>query len=259
LKTKKTGLTGKSRSDSEWIYGLNPVMEAARAGRIIKRIVISTARHDKASEVRKEAESRHIPVEFADPVFFDNTFRKGHQGIAAEASPKDYVDIEDLIDIPFRKNEPALFIILDCIEDPRNLGAVLRVADAAGVHGIVIQSHRSATLGSGVSKVSAGAVEYIPVSIVANIKHAFHAMKKRGITIIGAEANAKDTIWDAPFTEPLALVIGSEGKGLRKTVSDQCDILVSIPMHGKINSLNVSVATGILAFEILRQRIKKSL
>jgi 23S rRNA (guanosine2251-2'-O)-methyltransferase len=256
LKTKKSGLTGKSRSDCEWIYGLNPVMEAIRAGRIIKRIVISTARHDKGLEVRKEAESRHISVEFADPVFFDNSFSKGHQGIAAEASPKDYIDLEDLIDIPFRKNEPALFIILDCIEDPRNLGAVLRVADAAGVHGIVMQSHRSATLGLGVSKVSAGAVEYIPVSIVANIKHAFNAMKKRGINIIGAEANASNTIWDAPFTEPLALVIGSEGKGLRKTVSDQCDILVSIPMYGKINSLNVSVATGILVFEILRQRVK---
>jgi len=134
----------------------------------------------------------------------------------------------------------------------------LRVADAAGIHGIVIQSHRSVTLGSEVAKVSAGAVEYVPVSIVANIKHAMYEMKEMGITIIGAEADAEKIVWDLNFKVPLALVIGSEGKGLRKTVRESCDILVKLPMQGKINSLNVSVAAGIFAFEILRQRLHKN-
>ncbi len=243
---------------SEWIYGLNPVLEAIRAGRNIKGIFISSSRHDKVPEIKKEAEDRRIPVKILDRNFFDSTFRKGHQGVAAEVFPKGYVDLDELLDIPSKKKETPLFIILDCIEDTRNLGAILRVADAAGVHGIVIQSHRSATLGSEVSKVSAGAVEYVPVSMAANIKYAIHEMKKLGITVVGAEAEAEKTVWDINLKVPSALVIGSEGKGLRKTVSKSCDVLVKLPMQGKISSLNVSVAAGIFAFEILRQRLHKN-
>jgi len=258
LKIKKTGQTGRLRSDSEWIYGLNPVLEALRAGRNIKGIFISSSRHEKVLELKKEAEGRNIAFKILDPNFFDRSFTKGHQGVAAEVSPKGYVSLDELLSIPLRKKETPLFIILDCIEDPRNFGAILRVADAAGIHGIVIQSHRSVTLGSEVSKVSAGAVEYVPVSIVANIKHAVYEMKKRGITVAGAEADAEKILWDLNFKLPLALVIGSEGKGLRKTVRESCDILVKLPMQGKINSLNVSVAAGIFAFEILRQRLHKN-
>jgi len=254
LKTKKTELTGRSGSDSEWIYGLNPVLEAIRAGRNIKCILISSSRHDKLINIKKEAEIRNIAVKVSDPVFFDHTFRKGHQGVAAEVFSKDYIALDELLDIPFKKKETPLFLILDCIEDPRNLGAILRVADAAGIHGIIIQSHRSASLGPVVSKVSAGAVEYVPVCQVANIKHAIYEMKEKGISVVGTEAAAEKTLWDIDFRLPLALVIGSEGKGIRKTVGNLCDILVNIPMQGKINSLNVSVATGIFAYEILRQR-----
>ncbi len=257
MRIKKTELTGRSVSDNNWIYGLNPVLEAIRAGRNIKCIFISSSRHDKISEINKEAEKKKIPVKIFDPNFFDRTFRKGHQGVAAEVSSKDYVPLNDLLEIPFNKKETPFFLILDCIEDPRNLGAILRVADAAGIHGIVIQAHRSATLGSAVSKASAGAVEYVPVSLVANIKHAMYELKEREIIIVGAEAGAEKTLWDIDFKKPLSFVIGSEGKGLRKTVGNLCDVLVSIPMQGKINSLNVSVATGILAFEILRQRMQK--
>jgi 23S rRNA (guanosine2251-2'-O)-methyltransferase len=256
LKIKKTGQTGKSEPADEWIYGLNPVIEAIKAGRNIRCIFLSSHRHDKVTEVKKEADKRKIPLQFADTVFFDSRFRKGHQGIAAEVSSKGYVSLDELFGIPLKKREIPLFLILDCIEDPRNLGAILRVADAAGIHGVVIQSHRSATLGAEVSKASAGAVEYVPVAMVANIKHAIREMKNMGIMIIGAEASAGKTIWDIDLKLPVAFVIGSEGKGLRRTVSEHCDVSVKLPMKGKINSLNVSVATGIFAFEILRQRLQ---
>ncbi len=254
MKIKKTGQTGRSRSGSEWIYGLNPVLEAIRAGRNIKGIFISSGRHDKVFEIKKEAADRKIPVKISDPIFFDSNFSKGHQGVAAEVTSKGYVELDELFEIPLKRKETPLFIILDCIEDPRNFGAILRVADAAGIHGIVIQSHRSATLGYEVSKVSAGAVEYVPVAMVANIKHAIYEMKKQGITVVGAEAGADKIVWELNFKVPLALVFGSEGKGIRMTVRKNCDVLVSLPMQGKINSLNVSVAAGIFAFEILRQR-----
>jgi len=244
--------------DSEWVYGLNPVLEALKAGRNIKRIFLSSNRHEKIEEIKKEAGLRNIPVKIADPFFFDRQFSKGHQGIAAEAAAKGYISLDELLGIPAARKEIPLFVILDCIEDPRNLGAILRVADAAGIHGIIIQSHRSAGLGAEVSKVSAGAVEYVPVCMVTNIKHAIHALKEKEITIIGAEACAANSIWDMDLTVPVALVIGSEGKGLRKTVIASCDLLANIPMLGKMNSLNVSVAAGILAFEIMRQRIRKS-
>lgn len=259
MKIKKTGLTGRSKSDNGWIYGLNPVLEALRAGRNIKDILISSSRHEKVAEIIQEAGKRKIPVKITDPDFFDRTFRKGHQGVAAKVALKEYVPLDELLDIPLKNKELPLFLILDCIEDPRNLGAILRVADASGVHGVIIQAYRSVNLDAEVSKVSAGAVEYVPVSQVVNIKHAIQAMKQQGITVVGAEAGAKDLVWDMDFQVPLALVIGSEGKGLRKTVSETCDVLVSIPLKGRINSLNVSVATGIFIFEILRQRLKYNL
>lgn len=257
MKIGKKGQTGKSRSDSEWIYGLNPVIEALRAGRKIKKIFLTSSRCTKAFQIIKEARDRNIPLTISEQTFFNRHFSKGHQGIAAKVYPKEYLPLHELLEIPVIKKETALFLILDCIEDTRNFGALLRVADAAGIHGIIIQSHRSAPLNPQVSKVSAGAAEYVPVSNVPNIKHAIYEMKKRGITIIGAEAVAEHKLWDSDFRGPVAMVIGSESKGLRKTIRGLCDVLVSIPMKGKIDSLNVSVATGIFVFEIIRQRFKK--
>lgn len=242
----------------EWIYGLNPVLEALRAGRNIKTVYVSSGRHEKVGQVRQEAEKRRIPVETPDFTFFDNRFPKGHQGVAARVVQRGYISLDELLAIPAKRNEPALFVILDGIEDPRNFGAILRSSDAAGVHGVVIQSHRSASLGPEVAKTSAGAVEYIPVSMVPNIKHAMREMKEKGIIVIGSEAGNHPALWEADLTVPLALVIGSEGKGARKTVKENCDIIVNIPMKGKINSLNASVAAGVALFEILRQRSIKN-
>lgn len=242
----------------QWIFGIHPVLEALKSGRNITTVYVSSGRHERVSEIRKAAEIRGIPVEFPHTAFFDSRFPKGHQGVAARAVQRAYLSLDDLIAIPSKKKEIPLFMLLDSIEDPRNFGAILRTADAAGVHGVVVQSYRSVSLGPEVGKTSAGAVEYVPVSMVSNIKHAIRELKEKGIMIIGAESGVHAPIWDVDLTQPLAVVMGSEGKGLRRTVREHCDFTGSIPMRGKINSLNVSVAAGIFLFEIVRQRYGNS-
>ena len=241
-----------------WIYGLNPVFEALRARRNIKEVYISSGRHEKLFLIKKETESRGIALRIVDVAFFNERFPKGHQGIAVKVSEKGYMDLYELLNIPEKRNEIPFFLILDCIEDPGNVGAILRSADAAGVHGVIVQEHRSAGLSPAVSKASAGAAEYVPVSQVSNIKHAISEMKERGITIIGAESGSGNMPWDVDFSVPAGLVIGSEGRGLRKTVAEKCDFVVSIPMRGRVNSLNVSAAGAVLMFEVLRQRVRKN-
>ncbi|NWF98411.1 MAG: 23S rRNA (guanosine(2251)-2'-O)-methyltransferase RlmB [Nitrospirae bacterium] len=254
MKIRKIGQAGKLKFANGWIYGINPVFEALRSGRTIKELYISSGRRQIPKWLIKEAENRDIPIKTAAQDFFDRNFGKSNQGVAAKVLARDYMPLNELIRNPFIKGETPLFVLLDCVEDPRNFGAILRTADAAGVHGVVIQSYRSVSLSADMSKVSAGAVEYVPVSIVPNIKNAIIEMKKNDILIIGAENNTEKSIWDIKLNIPLALVLGSEGKGLRQTVKEMCDELVEIPMCGKVNSLNVSVAAGIILFEILRQR-----
>lgn len=239
---------------AEWLYGFNPVLEAIKSGRKITAVYIYKQRHEQTRDIIKLANAKGIPVEFEEKDFFDARFPKGHQGVAAVVQKKKALGIEDLLNIPVRKGVPLFFLILDLIEDPRNFGAILRVADAAGVDGVVYQSHRSAGITPVVAKASAGALEHVNLVEVVNIKHAIEKMKQSDIAIIGAEAGAGLSLWDVDMKLPLALVIGSEGHGLRKTVRDMCDYLVSLPMKGAVNSLNVSVAAGILSYEIMRQR-----
>lgn len=247
----------RSSERDNWIYGLNPVLEALRAGREVKAVYILAGRRDKLDEVSQAAAGRGVTVKKAEMDFFDSKFPKGHQGIAAAVAPRHYATLDDIMAIPGQKNELPLFLILDLVEDPRNFGAILRVADAVGVHGVVIQSHRSATLTPEAVKASAGAAEYMPVAMVSNIKHAIKTMKDEGILVVGAEAGSKNELWTTDLSVPLALVIGSEGRGLRRTVGEDCDIIVSLPMQGMVNSLNASVAAGVILFEIMRQRIGK--
>lgn len=237
-----------------WLYGINPVLEAIRAGGKIKSVHISSGRHKGLSRIIDEAEKAGLPVKIEDKDFFNKTFLKGHQGIAARISQKEYIKLDELLKIPSKRNEQAFFIILDCIQDPRNLGAILRVAEAGGVHGIILQSHRSAGLSPAVYKTSAGAVEYIPVAQVSNLKRAISLLKDEKIWVYGADMEGENTLWDTDFRRPLAIVLGSEGGGIRRTVRERCDSLLRIPLKGRVTSLNVSVATGILIFEILRQR-----
>jgi len=241
----------------EWIYGINPVLEALKARRGIKTLYVSSGRHEKVLQITREAEIGGIPVEISEPAFFDNHFPKGHQGVAARVLQKAYESLDALLTMPLQRKEVPLFVALDGIEDPRNFGAILRSADASGVHGVIIQTHRSAGFGPEVSKASAGAAEYVPVSVVPNIKYAVHRMKEEGITVIGAETATGAPLWEADLTVPLCLVIGSEGRGIRKILREHCDVLVSIPMRGEIGSLNVSVAAGVTLFEIMRQRFTK--
>lgn len=252
-KMKRSG----TAAPAELIYGINPVLEAFMSGRNINMIYISARRHEKVAYIMGEAEKRGVSVKVFDGDYFDNNFPKGHQGVAARMHKKDTMSLDELIMLPDKKHETPLFIIVDCLEDPRNFGAIIRSADASGVHGIVIQTHRSVGLGPEVSKTSAGAVEHVPVSVIPNIKYAISRMKEAGITVIGAETGASAVIWDVDLTVPLAVVIGSEGKGIRRTVKDACDIMVSLPMKGVISSLNVSVAAGVFFFEIMRQRTVK--
>lgn len=254
----KSGSSSRERPRSgdreAWVYGLNPVLEALRAGRDVKTVYLLGGRRDKLDEIERETAARGVAIKRADDAFFESRFPKGHQGIAAAVAPRKYAALDDILAVPGQKDQMPLFLILDLIEDPRNFGAILRVADAGGVHGVVIQSHRSATLTPEAVKASAGAAEYMPVAMVSNIKHAIRTMKDAGITVIGAEAGGRHEVWTTDLAVPLAVVIGSEGRGLRRTVSEDCDIIVSLPMKGTVNSLNASVAAGIITFEIMRQR-----
>lgn len=241
---------------AEWLYGFNPVIEAIKSGRKIKTVYISKQRHEQVQKIIELAKAEGIRVEFAEKDFFDTRFYKGHQGIAAVVEKKGLLTIDELLTIPEKREELAFFLILDLIEDPRNFGAILRVADAAGVHGVVFQYHRSTGITPVVSKASTGALEYVNLAEVVNIKHAIDKMKRLDITIVGAEAGSELTPWDIDMKGPIAFVVGSEGEGLRKTVREMCDFVVSLPMRGMVNSLNVSVATGIFAYEVIRQRLK---
>lgn len=176
-----------------------------------------------------------------------------HQGVLAFLAAKEYVEVDDILAC-VSPGEVPLLIILDEISDPHNLGAILRSADAAGAHGVVIPRRRSAPLTPTVAKASAGAIEYVKVARVANLPQTIEGLKKKGLWIIGAEANGEDLYWDAKLDGPLALVIGGEGKGLGRLVKERCDSIVRLPMNGQVNSLNASVAAALLVYEVLRQR-----
>ncbi len=241
---------------SSWLYGLNPVREALRSKRPVKALHVYSGRHRGVAELKAEAQRRGIPVKTEPADFFDSRFPKGHQGVAAEVLLKGYVSLAELLAIPGERGEAPFFVVLDQVEDPRNLGAVLRTAEAAGVHGVVIQRRRQAGLGPEASKASAGASEYVAVAAVSNVKHALDEMKEAGIAIAGAEADAEALPWEVGLSGPLALVIGSEGRGLRRVVRQRCDLVMRLPMRGRVNSLNTSVAAGVLIYEALRQRLE---
>lgn len=239
------------------IFGLNPVLEALRAGqRTISRIYITAGRRDKRlSEVLTLARLNHIEFRVLPGEAFNKRFHgKGLQGVVAEIASTEYVSLEEIVDIPQKEGKLPLFLLLDELEDPRNLGAILRTAEAGGVQGIIIPSHRAVDLGPTVAKTSAGAIEYVPVVKVSNLKRAMEVLREKGIWIYGADLNAPKNLWEEDLNVPLAIVFGSEGRGLRKTIRQSCDALISIPMFGRLNSLNVSVAAGVVIFEILRQR-----
>jgi len=243
----------------EKIIGINPVLEALRAGRPVQRLLIAEQRKmdREVHEILRLARERAIEVRMMSRDALNRESPGAlHQGVIAIASAREYASFDDILRIPAQRGEAALFLVLDSVEDPRNLGAILRTADAAGVHGVIIPERRAAGLTEIVAKTAAGALEYIPVVKVVNVVNALKELKKNGIWVVGAEAGSATVYWDADFKQPTALVIGGEDKGVRRLVKEHCDYVVSLPLMGHINSLNVSVAAGTVLYEILRQRRK---
>ncbi|MBL8191028.1 MAG: 23S rRNA (guanosine(2251)-2'-O)-methyltransferase RlmB [Acidobacteria bacterium] len=244
------------------IYGLSPVLEALRARRrpIQKILIASGANPSRLKDLTEAAQRAGIKIETRDRRALDELTRNAnHQGIVAitaEArfSPKrntGYVEADAILN---SLGALPLLVLLDGIEDPHNLGAILRTCEGAGVDGIFIPEHRAAGLNETVAKTSAGAVEHVRVARVTNLVRLIEDLKERNIWIVGVEGGTETSYTNFNFNTPLALVMGSEGRGIRRLVRENCDAIVSIPMHGQLNSLNVSVATGIVLFEILRQR-----
>ncbi len=243
------------------LFGVNTVIEALRSSRPVERLMIAEQRKMDRDvlEIVRLARAKGIEVRTTSREALNHEAPKGlHQGIVAIASARQYIPFDDILEIPTRKGQTALFLIADGVEDPRNFGAILRSAEATGIHGVIIPQRRAVGLTETVAKAAAGALEYVPVAKVVNVVNAIEALKKKGVWVVGAEAGGETFYWDVDFVRPTALVIGGEGKGVRRLVKEHCDSLVSLPLLGHISSLNVSVASGVLLYEVLRQRRKKT-
>ena len=232
------------------VYGRNPVKELLKSDRTVDKIyIVKGVRDGSVSFLAELAIEKRIPIVEVEKQKLDNMCSGGnHQSIAAIAAAKEYSTIEEIIEIAHSRNQKPLVVILDGVEDPHNLGAIIRTAECLGVHGIIIPKHRSATLNSVVSKTSAGALEYMAVAKVTNISMTIEKLKQEGFWVFGAEAGGQ-SCYEADFDVPCALVLGSEGKGISRLVKENCDHIISIPMHGKINSFNVSAAAAIIISE----------
>jgi 23S rRNA (guanosine2251-2'-O)-methyltransferase len=241
----------------ETIEGKNPVIEALKTGRPINKVMLARGGelHSGIAEILNLAKLRGIPVEFVDRRFIDRlATTPSHQGVIAYTSVKEYNSLDDLLTISQQKKEPPLYCILDGIEDPYNMGAIIRTAEASGTHGLITRSRRAVGLTATVAKASAGAVEYVPVARVPNISQAMLTLKRNGIWVIGIDQTGEIPYSKVDFKLPTAIVIGGEGKGLSDLVKKRCDSLASIPMRGRITSLNASVAAALVLYEAFRQR-----
>ncbi len=239
------------------IEGRNAVIEALRAGTAIDKIYLLKGEGDSAlGHIASAARERGIVVSHADRRKLDAMSRThAHQGVIAVAAVREYASVEDILAAAKAKGEAPLVVICDELTDPHNLGAVIRTAECAGAHGVVIPKRRSAGLTAVVAKTSAGAVSHLPVARVANLASLLERLKKEGLWIFGAAAEAATPLYDADLKGPAAIVIGSEGSGMSRLVAERCDVLVSIPLRGKLNSLNASAAAAVLLYEAVRQRL----
>lgn len=239
------------------IYGVNPVLESLRAdGKSLNKIYLLPNRSGKEiEEIRTLARQRHATVLTAERDALDRMARTAkHQGVVAFLSSQRYRDLDELLALSRKRKEPSFFFILDEIEDPRNLGAIIRTADAVGAHGVIIPERRAAGLTGVVSKASAGALAHFPVARVVNISSTIERLKKEHIWVVGVEAGSPTPYHQYDFKDPVAIVVGGEGKGIHQKVLERCDQVVSLPMRGHVASLNVSVAVGVVAYEVLKQR-----
>ncbi len=239
------------------IAGRNPVIEALKAGRPINKIVLARniGLHSVVAAILNLAKSKGIPVEYLERQFIDQLSETAsHQGVIAYAAVKEFVTLEDLLAISREKGELPLYCILDGIEDPQNLGAIIRTAEASGTHGVIVRTRRAVGLTATVAKASAGAVEYVPVARVANISQAIVTLQRNDVWVVGIERTGKIPYNQVDFKLATAMVIGGEDKGLSDLVKKRCDSLVFIPMLGRITSLNASTAAALVMYEACQQR-----
>lgn len=260
---KRTEKHTEQRSEEQPAHilaGRHAVVEAIKAGRGINRILLADGlRGPSVHELRDLARENGVTVDVVSRAKLDAAVPEGvrHQGVLAYVAPVAYVAVEEIIAAARERGEDPLLLLLDGIEDPQNLGALLRTADAAGVHGILLPRRHSVPLTETVARVSAGALEYVPVARIGNIAQTMRALKEQGFWIAGADMAGEEMYDRANLTGALVLVIGSEGRGMSRLTRDLCDFTVRLPMRGKINSLNASAAGAILMYEALRQRTAK--
>ena len=250
----KQPLREREDDDGSLIIGRNPVTEALKAGLPIDTLYIDPSAGGSIGHIRALAKERGIVVKDADDRKLSKMCRgASHQGVAAIGACAEYAEIDDIFKAAEDKGEDPFIIICDEIEDPHNLGAIIRTAETAGAHGVIIPKRRSASLNYTVFKTSAGAASYVPVARVANLASALDELKERGVWIYGTDGSGQDYS-GVTMTGPVGLVIGSEGFGMGRLIKEKCDFLLKLPMAGKITSLNASVAAGIFMYEIVRQR-----
>jgi 23S rRNA (guanosine2251-2'-O)-methyltransferase len=256
--------TDRADAESNQIYGLIPVVEALRAGnkKLEQITIVEGARHERLRELLDLAKRERVPVHRAPKFVLDRALPGvTHQGIVAKTSAAAYRDAEELLDELSARvgtDDPPLVLGLDAVEDPRNLGAILRTAECAGVGGVFIPERRAVGLTATAAKAAAGALEYISVARVTNLVQLIEQLKQRNIWVVGAAADGTSDYTEWDWTVPSALFLGGEGSGLHRLVRERCDALVRIPLFGRIESLNVSVAAGVILYEALRQRTAKS-
>lgn len=240
------------------IEGKNAVLEAFRSGKTVDKLYVLDGSTDgPIRSIIREARKHDTLLQFVKKERLDQISQTGkHQGVIAYTAAYEYADIEDMFALAEKKGEDPFLILLDEIEDPHNLGAIIRTANLAGAHGVIIPKRRAVGLTATVAKTSCGALNYTPVAKVTNLSKTIEALKKRGVWFVCADMDG-DVMYDLNLTGPIGLVIGNEGSGVSKLVKEHCDFVASIPMQGDIDSLNASVATGVLAYEIVRQRLRK--
>lgn len=241
------------------IFGTNPVLEALLAGREIDKILLQDgARHSKLSKIAAIAKENGVMYRFVNKKKLDELSEgANHQGVLAYAAAHSYAELDDILEYARQRNEAPFVVIAEGLSDPHNLGSIIRTANAAGAHGVIIPKNRSVGLTGTVAKVSAGAVEYTRVARVSNISATIDKLKKEGLWVAGTALEGSSLHYEADLTGALAVVIGSEGTGLSRLVREKCDFLVKIPMLGQTESLNASVAAGVLLYEAVRQRTQK--
>ena len=241
-----------------YIEGRNVVLEAYRSGKTIDKLyVLDGCQDGPVKSITREARKHDSIINYVTKERLDQLSETGkHQGVIAVSAAYEYAEIDDIFELAESKGEAPFVIILDGIEDPHNLGAIIRTANLAGAHGIIIPKRRAVGLTPTVAKTSAGAINYTPVAKVTNITNTIKELKDRGMWFVCADMGGT-TMYELNLTGPIGLVVGNEGEGVSKLVKENCDMIASIPMKGDIDSLNASVATGVLAYEIVRQRIVK--